>query len=255
MNILITAGGTSEKIDDVRRITNSGTGRLGAKIAEAFAASGRECSITYLCSENAVRPEIRQGDGSRDSGDGSCCLASETEEPSPCPVNRPLVLICSDVDSVRDAVLEACDETAFDVIVHSMAIGDYRVKTVLDSLHTQREIRESKISSEKEELVVVLEKAPKIIALLRGLAPDAVIVGFKLLSEAGEEELVQAGHALLMKNDCDFVLANDIRTVRQNRHEGILITKDGTFEHAAGKEEIAALIVERVLERLSESGR
>jgi len=239
MNILITAGGTSEKIDDVRRITNSGTGRLGAKIAEAFAASGRECSITYLCSENAVRPEIRQGDG-------SSVLRQK---------NRPLVLICSDVDSVRDAVLEACDETAFDVIVHSMAIGDYRVKTVLDSLHTQREIRESKISSEKEELVVVLEKAPKIIALLRGLAPDAVIVGFKLLSEAGEEELVQAGHALLMKNDCDFVLANDIRTVRQNRHEGILITKDGTFEHAAGKEEIAALIVERVLERLSESGR
>ena len=34
LNIVITAGGTSEPIDNVRKITNSSTGKLGAVIAE-----------------------------------------------------------------------------------------------------------------------------------------------------------------------------------------------------------------------------
>lgn len=36
MRVLITAGGTSEKIDNVRSITNHSTGRLGCLIAEKF---------------------------------------------------------------------------------------------------------------------------------------------------------------------------------------------------------------------------
>ena len=36
MKIVITAGGTSEKIDDVRTITNSSTGRLGYAVGTAF---------------------------------------------------------------------------------------------------------------------------------------------------------------------------------------------------------------------------
>ena len=250
---MITAGGTAEKIDDVRYIANSGTGRLGARIAEAFAADGRGCSILYICSENAARPAL----------DGAVC---ETR-------------VCGGIEAVRGAVMQACAETAFDVIIHSMAIGDYRVRAVSDAelmtrgvlerlsvlacgdsaspeeavrgaLLSPPQINESKISSEKENLVVVLEKAPKIIASLRGAAPGAVIVGFKLLSGADGEELARAGHALLLKNDCDFVFANDIETVRADRHEGLLIARDGTYERAAGKEEIAALITRRALERL-----
>ncbi|MBK8156162.1 MAG: hypothetical protein IPK55_09075 [Streptococcus sp.] len=36
MKILITSGGTTEKIDSVRGITNHATGTLGKYIAEAF---------------------------------------------------------------------------------------------------------------------------------------------------------------------------------------------------------------------------
>jgi len=234
IKILITAGGTSEKIDNVRRITNSGTGRLGARIAEAFTSSGLPCSIVYICTENAARPPV-----------GVEAVRGTRIE----------TMICGDVNSVKEAVCEACAGTDFDVIVHSMAIGDYRVKAVLDSLLSQNEIRESKISSDREELVVVLEKAPKIIALLRGLAPGAVIVGFKLLSDAAEEELLEAARALLINNDCDFVLANDMKAIQGDSHEGVLLSRDGAAEHAAGKEEIAALIVRRVLDQLSKKGR
>ena len=252
IEILVSAGGTSENIDDVRRITNSSTGQLGALIAEAFVFSGLLCRITYLCSSSAIRP-------------------SENES-----IN---VVIADSVMELKSTVTELCEKISFDIIVHSMAIGDYYVKAVSDSKRMSGEvikrlsylacgdssepeeaiedailspppIVESKISSDKENLIVVLEKAPKIISMFRGFAPKAVIVGFKLLSDVSETELVSVGLSLLKKNDCDFVLANDMRTIRENRHEGLLITLDGSFERALGKPGIADLIVTRTIERL-----
>lgn len=275
---MITAGGTSEAIDDVRRITNSGTGTLGARIAEAFAASGYDCHIAYICSAGAVRPDAERSRKLSGRGAGVSEAADVSGSAPGGGCFEIDVRIADDVSAVEAAVRQACAETGFDVIIHSMAIGDYRVRAVSDAelmadgvierlsvlacgdssspdeavrdaLLSPPGIRESKISSDKENLVIVLEKAPKIIALYRGLAPGAVIVGFKLLSNAEEGELVRAGLALLMKNDCDFVLANDISTVRAGLHAGLLVCRDGTYERTSGKEGIAALIVKRVLER------
>ena len=59
MKIVITAGGTSEKIDDVRTITNSSTGRLGYAVGTAFAQQyGEELeTIYYLHGTRARYPE------------------------------------------------------------------------------------------------------------------------------------------------------------------------------------------------------
>ncbi len=54
MRILVTSGGTSEYIDDVRIITNISTGKLGAKIAYAFLRAGHE--VIYL---HGKRSEMR----------------------------------------------------------------------------------------------------------------------------------------------------------------------------------------------------
>ena len=255
-NILITAGGTSEKIDSVRRISNSGTGTLGALVAEAFAANVPDCNIVYICSEGAVRP------------DASLLSSAELE-----------IIVADDVPSVDKAIRNACAKTSFDAIIHSMAISDYCVRAVSDTALMSGDILErlakvpcehvspedviqealfsppgfgcdrssSKISSDKDNLIIVLEKAPKLIASLRGLAKDAVIVGFKLLSEVSEDELVRVGHSLLLKNDCDFVLANDSKTVMSGNHEGLLIGRDGTYVSASSKESIAKLIVKSVI--------
>jgi phosphopantothenate-cysteine ligase len=281
ISILITAGGTSEKIDEVRRITNSGTGRLGALACEAFAASGHACRITYLCSASAVRPKIAFPRDMKniDSVSVNRVLADGGRPLDAAAVGGVSleVVEADDVMALQETVTHLGTNRAYDIIVHSMAVGDYYVKAVSDARLVTGEvikrlsylacgdssapeeaiegailepprILESKISSDKENLVVLLEKAPKIISMLRGLAPSAVIVGFKLLSNVDEAELVRVGTALLQKNDCDFVLANDMRTVRSNRQEGVLIAKDGGIEHAYGKSGIADLIVKRTLE-------
>ena len=52
--ILISAGGTQEKIDDIRVITNRSTGQTAAFIADVFIENGFD--VTYLAGENSKRP-------------------------------------------------------------------------------------------------------------------------------------------------------------------------------------------------------
>ena len=55
MNILITSGGTSEKIDQVRSITNHSTGQLGKIISKRFLEAG--FSVTLVTTPTAVQPK------------------------------------------------------------------------------------------------------------------------------------------------------------------------------------------------------
>ena len=53
--IVITAGGTSEKIDNVRRITNYSSGKTGMTVASEFLKRD-DTFIYYICSKSALRP-------------------------------------------------------------------------------------------------------------------------------------------------------------------------------------------------------
>jgi phosphopantothenoylcysteine synthetase/decarboxylase len=54
MKILVTSGGTTEYIDEVRVLTNISTGNLGSIIADTFAKHGFE--VTYLSSKSSILP-------------------------------------------------------------------------------------------------------------------------------------------------------------------------------------------------------
>ena len=56
MNIIVTAGGTSEPIDNVRRIANTGTGRLGSLVADELAEADWTDHIFYVCAKDSIRP-------------------------------------------------------------------------------------------------------------------------------------------------------------------------------------------------------
>jgi phosphopantothenoylcysteine synthetase/decarboxylase len=117
-----------------------------------------------------------------------------------------------------------------------MAVSDFRVKERI----------EGKISSEIEEFTLTFVKVPKIIGMFRELAPKAILVGFKLVSGLGEDELVNAGHDLLLKYDCNYVLANDAARIDPAGHKGWLIQRDKGFKIFTGKEAIANGIKEGV---------
>ena len=70
-NIVVTAGGTSERIDNVRKITNSATGKLGVKIVEELLKKENINNIYYVASRESLKPDnskvkIIEIDGVRD---------------------------------------------------------------------------------------------------------------------------------------------------------------------------------------------
>jgi phosphopantothenate-cysteine ligase len=243
MTVLITAGGTTERIDSVRGITNSATGRLGSLVAEQFDERAEVGRVIYVCSPTAVRPN-----------------ADKTE-----------IVTVTYTAELETAVREILSREQVDIIVHSMAVSDYRVRAVTtvsrlaaavgaaltsgaDVSELERVIgsseglnRREKLSSYERDLIVALEPTPKIIALFKELAPSAVLFGFKLLAGASYDTLIAAASELMRKNACSFVLANDAREISGDRHAGYLISRSGEVRRFETKLEIARGIVASAL--------
>ena len=228
MKIVITAGGTSERIDDVRTITNSSTGSLGFAIGNAFKEVEEIEKIYYLHGKRAVWPEDTKVE----------------------PVEIGGVL------DLKENLTRILQEENIDAVIHAMAVSDYMVYqvTTLDKLmgtedpeHAQ-DLSGNKISSDIDDLIIHMKRSPKVISMIKETSPDTTLVGFKLLSGVPHEELIDVGYRLLQKNNCDFVMANDLREIGRDFHKGYLIHKDKSYDSMNTNEEIAQMIVCRVLE-------
>lgn len=237
MNILITAGGTAEPIDRVRSITNTGTGKLGSLIADCAAGYEKTEKIFYIHSRNAVLPS---------SG-------------------RVTLIPISSTQDLEDAVRKLAADERIDVIIHSMAVSDYRVRAVIGAemlagadgstesileLFDANDMRRgcNKLSSSMKDPVILLEPTQKVLPLMRSLMPQARLVGFKLLDHVPREDLILVAQRLLEKNGCDYVLANDYATVEAGAHEGIMIDRSGELGSFVGKENIAKGIMKILME-------
>lgn len=229
MKIIITAGGTSEKIDDVRTITNSSTGRLGFAIGRNFAEKYGENieKIYYLHGLRAAYPE------------------HEKVEP----------IAIGGVMDLKAELEKLLTSEKIDAVIHAMAVSDYIVNevTTLDKIRgtedpdNKADLSGNKISSDIDDLVIHMKKSPKVIGYIKKWAPDTKLVGFKLLSSVPHEELIDVGYHLLEKNDCDFVMANDLSEIGKDYHRGYLIHKDKTYDTMETNEEIADMIARRIL--------
>jgi phosphopantothenate-cysteine ligase len=220
MNVLITAGGTTEKIDNVRSISNISTGRLGALIADCFSVNPSIEKIFYVCSKTAIKPE-----------------ADKIE-----------IVPANSVSDLEAAVKEVLSRASINIIIHAMAVSDYRVKaiTTVSALLEKSEPaidKNSKISSDLDDMVLLMERTPKIISLFKTLAPKSMLIGFKLLDNAELETLIDKGFEVLTKNQCSFVLANDLKDITSEQHIGYLIDKEKNFTKYMNKSDIAAAIV------------
>lgn len=232
--IVITAGGTSEKIDNVRKITNSSSGKLGMTIANHLLNQSEDLIIYYVCSKNSLRP---------------------TDE-------RVKVIEIDGTIDLKNRIETLLLNEKIDYFIHSMAVSDYMTDYVtslerikqsvknndnLDEAFSNIEIiNGSKISSYEDNLVIVLKPTPKIISIIKDLSPSTYLVGFKLLDGVSKEELIDVAKKLRDKNKCDLVVANDLSTIRNGEHIGYIIDKDNEIEESHGKDDIAKKLVRRM---------
>jgi len=245
MRVLISAGGTSESIDSVRSVTNHSTGRLGSIIADRFAKDGAH--VIYICGERADLPQS---------------LGIE-------------IVRIKDVRSLVAAMERLFSEYKFDCVIHSMAVSDFTpkgsvsidemvegvlcaaIEANFDTCVLRDEIKtavlssfsaaeESKISSKSSNLMMLFENTPKIIERIKKIQPETILVGFKLLSDVDEPELLKAAFDLMERNLCDFVLANDLKDIDGDSHKAILIDRSGILHRADTKHDIAEAIYNSV---------
>lgn len=232
--IVITAGGTSEKIDNVRKITNSSSGKLGMTIANHLLNQSDDLIIYYVCSKNSFRPTDK----------------------------RVKVIEIDGTIDLKNRIETLLLNEKIDYFIHSMAVSDYMTDYVttierikqsvknndnLDEAFSNIEIiNGSKISSYEDNLVIVLKPTPKIISIIKDLSPSTYLVGFKLLDGVSKEELIEVAKKLRDKNKCDLVVANDLSTIRNGEHIAYIINKDNEIEESHGKDDIAKKLVRRM---------
>lgn len=227
--VVITAGGTREKIDDVRYIGNFSSGRLGHAVARAFA-------------EQKAHERLLTG-----------ALQSPVKLLAP----KNTIDRFGDIDGVEHIPFESTRDLrarllgihAADIVIHSAAVADYIPEYVY-----------GKIRSDKSELNLRLQRAPKILAELREhFGPDATLVGFKLLSGVHRNILSQAAQQQIEDNNLDYCIANDLHKITKESRTVNVVQKAKDFrvggvqvgyivgEYTDTNEEVAKYIHERII--------
>jgi phosphopantothenoylcysteine synthetase/decarboxylase len=192
----------------VRFLTNKSTGRLGSLIAEGMLEAGAE--VVFVWGRGSEVPTVRGHSADR--------------------------LRIVPIDTVEDliAVFEHELPRGIDAVVHAMAVLDF----------APAQVPEEKVTSALEDWVIHLVPTPKAAARVRGLAPRAFFVGFKLEVGKDKNALVEIAREWAERNDADLVVANDLRDIEAGNHIGYLVDPRGTIETTAhGKEAIARALV------------
>ncbi|HFI0213205.1 TPA: phosphopantothenate--cysteine ligase [Streptococcus suis] len=231
MKLLITSGGTSEAIDQVRAITNHASGNLGKIIAEQALKDGHE--VTLVTTKQAVKPH---------------------------PQKNLSIIEITNVESLK-STLEPLVKTHH-ALIHSMAVSDYTpvYMTGLEEVQASEDITslldkknvETKISSKDDYQVLFLKKTPKVISYVKKWNSAIQLIGFKLLVDVPKEELFAVARQSIERNGADYIVANDLTDIKVNQHIAYLVDKTSEVQ-ATTKEEIAQLIL-KTLEKGETNG-
>jgi Phosphopantothenoylcysteine synthetase/decarboxylase len=211
-NILITAGSTRGYLDAIRYITNTSTGLLGSEIA--YEAMRRGAAVTYIYGTDSLFPVIQDHNEIK-------------------PSQLKLIEIETNDDLVK-VIREKLKKNKFDAIVHAMAVADY----------VPARTKSGKTPSKKREWLLKLVKTPKVIAIIRDIWPDALLVGFKLEVNRSKDDLIKIAKRFLKKSRANIIVANDYKNIVRKRHTAYMVTGDSKIpKPLKGKPEIAKNIV------------
>lgn len=212
MRAVITAGGTSEPIDDVRVLSNLSRGRFGAYIANALVERGVQVTLlasrALMAQPGWVDPRVRR------VGFGSF--------------------------AELDAALQEHTRVPPELLFMAAAVSDYSPVRA-----------PGKIRSKSEALVLHLSRNPKLLSTLRQrCGPGSFLVGFKLLSGVSDAELIAVARAQLEHGSLDLCVANDLAKFGPGLHPVVLVDAQEAVAHRTSKAQAATLLVDEVLGRV-----
>ena len=180
MNCVVTAGPTYESLDDVRRLTNFSTGRLGCELAGFLTERGH--SVTLLVGQQATYCGERRAQ-SVQTFTTTADLGERFQNLSRQPV---------------------------DAVFHAAAVSDFTFGKVWVRSESgeMAEIKSGKISTRQGTLLAELVPTPKIIMGLRALYPRARLVGWKFEVEGDRAGAVALADRQIAQSRTDACVAN-----------------------------------------------
>jgi len=180
MQCIVTAGPTYEPLDEVRRLTNFSTGRLGSELANHLAARGLE--VTLLIGQHATYRGER------------CARRVET---------------FTTTANLRER-LQALASPAVAAVFHAAAVSDFAFGKIWrrSPQGELTELKGGKISTREGTLLAELMPTSKIISELRQWFPTARLVGWKYEVEGGRAGVIRLAEQQLAECRTDACVAN-----------------------------------------------
>ena len=216
MNCIVTAGPTYEPLDEVRRLTNFSTGKLGSELANFLTERGHD--VTLLLGSYATY-RGKQKAGYVETFTTTADLKSRLQTLAAQPVQA---------------------------VFHAAAVSDFGFGKAWarneESGLTER--KEGKLSTAQGEFLVELKPTPRIIAELRDWFPQAWLIGWKYEVDGDRSNVLAKAEEQISKNRSDACVANG-----PAYGEGFgLVTGAGKCEHLPD-----AMTLYQALARLIES--
>jgi phosphopantothenoylcysteine decarboxylase/phosphopantothenate--cysteine ligase len=180
MRCIVTAGPTCEPLDQVRRLTNFSTGRLGTQLARFLA--GRGHAVTLLRGVGAVHQDSPEG-------------------------------VSLDTFTTTDDLAEQLRRHAAgraDAVFHAAAVSDFKFGAIWERTAGGGllPVHGGKISTRRGVLLAELVPTVKILAGLRSLYPTACLVGWKYEVDGTRDELLAKARNQLGECLTDACVAN-----------------------------------------------
>jgi phosphopantothenoylcysteine decarboxylase/phosphopantothenate--cysteine ligase len=211
MKVLITSGGTREKIVGVRSITNFSTGKTGAAIADYFIE--KKADVTLLHAKDARLPNKNR-------------------------LERIEFVSFEDLDSQIHKLLS---ENYFDAIIHAAAVGDFLIDFItIDGKSVSP--ANAKINSEDtSNLCIHLKPSHKIISRLKGYSinKNIILIGFKLTNTKDIKARAKARKKLWADSPIDLLVYNDLTEISSERHPTTIYRKSGILKENRNLTELA----------------
>lgn len=184
MKLLVTAGSTQVPIDKVRSLGNIFTGKTGWAIAKYFNSNGVD--VTILASNN------------------------QWSKDQVIPSNFNVVLFKT-FDDLHNVLEVEISNQNYDVIVHSAAVSDYKVSSVLTRCNGELLSVDSstKISSSYEHLYLELSPTIKLVDQMRQpWGFKGKLVKFKLQVGISDEKLIEIAKKSRITSEANYIVAN-----------------------------------------------
>lgn len=217
MKILITSGGTKIKIDRVRDITNMSSGTFGSKIAEEYLK--RNHNVVFMKAKGSKTPFSTTVDIFKTQQDAAKLNFLNWYDERSNLLSKYFEYEYTTYEQYAEMLKFVIGVEQPDMILLAAAVSDYGV----ENYHN------GKLRS-NDMLSIKLCQLPKLINRVKEWAPKAKLIGFKLLVDSKESELIEAAKRSIAENGCDMVVANDLRDIKDNNHKLYLVTKNNVTE-------------------------